>query len=234
VTGDRQPTELLTGATMNFVSLLVALLPWVVLVDGFAQNSPYVICSRVGQRNFKVCATTYYATPYGTTYPNGTEYSTPYYFRYEIVQGLPEGTDAFKLSPEALKVARRSGISVEIQAHETTCSVEVKTKNKVTMCRSCSACYPRTDPTAREGDEWFIADCTNVPGGRLTQCESAALEEFYFGPYSGDMDMETAIQSAEVFFPLKRPVLPPVVKPTAPTMKSAPKLTAPAMAPGKR
>jgi hypothetical protein len=217
---------------MNLISILVALVSLVGLVDAFWKQDGTVICSRIGPRKFEVCATSTYQYPL----PGD---SSPYVFGFEIKQGVPEGSDAFELPPKAVEVARRSGISVEVVGSKKNCSVAVTLKGNSTMCRSCSYC--NQDPAAGDGlREWFMADCTNVPNGRFTGCESAALDTFMLAPYTG-ADLETAIEGAEVFFPLKRRALPaaptpvsapkprpPVLVPTTPTPKSAPKPKAPA------
>jgi hypothetical protein len=212
---------------MNLISILVALVPLAGRVDAFWKEDYTVICSHIGPRKFEVCATSTYQ------YPLPGDFSL-YVYGFEIIQGVPEGSDATNLTPEAVKVARRSGISVEIRGLKKNCSVAVTLKGNSTMCRSCSYC--NQGPAAGDGlREWFMADCTNVPNGRFTGCESAALDTFMLAPYTG-ADPETAIEGAEVFFPLKRRALPaaptpisaPKPRPPAPTPKSAPQPKAPA------
>jgi hypothetical protein len=214
---------------MNLIFVLVVLVPLVSLVDAFIKFDTTVICSRIGPKKFEVCAIATYQTPQ-------VGQLSPHVFGYEIVQGIPEGSDAYDLPQEALTVAQRSGISVEVTGLEKTCSVTVAVKGNRTQCRSCSYC--NQDPTADKAvKEWFIADCTNIPNGRFTGCESAALDTFMFAGYAG-ADPVAAVEGAEVFFPLRRRALPAApTPPTAPKRRpptpTAPKRKAPAMTPSR-
>jgi hypothetical protein len=186
---------------MKLITILVALAHTVNLVDAGIKMDGTVFCTRIGgpRRGFRVCATAMYEWPQvGDT--------SPHVFTYQIIQGVPEGTDAYSLPPEDLAVAQLNGITVEVTGLDDTCSVKVTVKGQTAQCQSCSYCDP--DPnTAEPVKEWFIADCTNIPNGRKTRCESGALDTFMFAPYTGG-DPVSALENAEVFFPLLKQALP--------------------------
>lgn len=170
-------------------------------VQAAAWMSSIVDCSTISNsRNgtFQVCSTGSFTSPSPAVIDGETFYLGGYSYNYDIVRGLKEGTETFSLSDKALEKAYNNGIVIGVVLDDNEkCSVTITVKEKSTVCSSCRYC----------GDETFSSNCTNVPKGRVVNCESTALGEVYF-PMKG----------AAALLPAKVPES--VVKP--PTMKKPP------------
>jgi hypothetical protein len=171
-------------------------------VDAAAWSNPNVECTKVTQSTdvtFEACATTLFTTPSPAMQEDGKViYLGGYRSDYRVTTGLKKGTDTSTLSESELKMAYKSGITIQVELDDDNlCTVTVNVKEKSSECKSCKHC----------GKQKFTVDCTNVANGRKTTCESA-------------LGSQTVGQS-KVFFPLKKSALP-TPKPPTPTVVKTP------------
>jgi hypothetical protein len=151
---------LLLSALLSVVSIQVA--------DGYAFLDPTVTCQiqiieGVSQR---VCAT-YEGFGPSPADINGTIiYEGPTGYSFEFYKGLPNGTFSYNVTDSSKYLL---DYTVGVQWENGTCQVKVNE----TQCTSCSVCVASTN-----GDltgEKLTSDCTNIPHGRVVNCESAYI-----------------------------------------------------------
>jgi hypothetical protein len=188
-------------SAMKFLLISLTTLVSSSVVSGEAWATSIVECSKSNvatSLSLRVCATTSFSTPDPVMTDTGKEiFLGGYHSDYKIVTGLKEGTDTATLSQSELINAYKNGISVQVELDDDeVCKVTIHNKNKKTECKSCSYC----------GWQKYTADCTNIPHGRKTKCESAAGSQ-----------MEGL---SKVFFPLTSSALSSPKPPTSATVKN--------------
>lgn len=164
-------------------------------VHSLACSSGLVECSGVANNSFQVCAVNILTTtPSPTRFEDGMAvYTGGYRQTYEIVQGLSQGLAIYEAydyyeSQEILNKAL-AGITVDVHREDNVCTITVSMNGESTECKSCSYC----------GNNAFSADCTNLPNGRVTECERSTVVSYECAP---------DVTETHVFFPLTENALP--------------------------
>ena len=116
--------------------------------------------------SFDVFATYCMATPSPAQLPNGTIiYMGPYSYRFNFWRDLPEGADTSRLEHPDEHTTDRS---VHVSWRHGQCEVQINGVD----CLSCQVCDENEQDL---GATTLSADCTNIPGGRVVDCEPALI-----------------------------------------------------------
>ena len=137
-------------------------------VNAAISMDPTIICQDLDLDGVtqQVCATNIFETPSPVQNSDGTtSYEGQYSYRFAFWEGLENGTDTTTVGAE--QAVTTLSVIVSWVPDDRSCQVLISGE----ACLQCSLCEETNDPATTT----LSADCSNLSGGRVVECERAFI-----------------------------------------------------------